>query len=406
MKFRFEAFDGAGNLIQGDVNATTANEAEDLVRLRGITPFQVRSAGFGDLLFRDIQFAAGGRQVPDASLARLSRDLAVLLQADVPLDASLRIASTTSEDRRMRDMALGLLDGVLEGAALADVMDRMKGVFRPEYVKIIQAGDISADLGRAMQELADLLDRRVEIRGKIRASMAYPALLVVLAVVSLCIVLGLLVPAVTPIFLENGMPLPGPLAVMALIREQALSVLSIAGFLLAGGIVAVLAACRNEAVRALVDKFYLSVPIVGHISDLQEAARFTRTLATLIRAGVPPLQALQSSCLLVRNRYIRGLLERTISDVRAGVSIGGALARSEALPTVVHQLVAVGEETGRLQDMLLRAASILERQEQTRTAQILSVLTPGITILVSGMIGVIILSVMGAILSINDLALL
>jgi general secretion pathway protein F len=257
-----------------------------------------------------------------------------------------------------------------------------------------------------MQELADLLDRRVEIRGKIRASMAYPALLVVLAVVSLGIVLGLLVPAVTPIFLENGMPLPGPLAVMVSIREQASSFLSFATVLLAGILLAVAAACRKDATRVFVDKFYLSLPVIGRISELQEAARFTRTLATLIRAGVPPLQALQSSCPLVRNRYVRGLLERTVTDVRAGVSIGGALARSSALPTVVQQMIAVGEETGRLQDMLLRAASILERQEQTRTAQILSVLTPAITILVSGMIGVIILSVMSAILSINDLALL
>jgi len=406
MKFRFEAFDGAGKLIQGDIDASSAKEAEDLVRLRGITPFQVQSAGMGDFLFRDIHFDLGGRQVPDASFARFSRDLSVLLQADVPLDASLRIASTTAEDRRMSDLALRLLEGVLEGAALADVMNGMKGAFRPEYVKIIQAGDIIANLGRAMQELADLLDRRVEIRGKIRGSMAYPALLVVLAVVSLGIVLGLLVPAVTPIFLENGMPLPGPLAFMESIREQASSVLSFATVLLAGVVLAVTAASRKDATRVLVDKFYLSLPVIGRISELQEAARFTRTLATLIRAGVPPLQALQSSCPLVRNRYVRGLLERTVTDVRAGVSIGGALARSSALPTVVQQMIAVGEETGRLQDMLLRAASILERQEQTRTAQILSVLTPAITILVSGMIGVIILSVMSAILSINDLALL
>jgi general secretion pathway protein F len=257
-----------------------------------------------------------------------------------------------------------------------------------------------------MQELADLLDRQVEIRGKIRASLAYPALLVVLAIVSLCIVLGLLVPAVTPIFLENGMSLPGPLAIMASIREHASSVLSVTGVLLVGGVLVIIAARRNEAVRVHVDRYYLSLPVVGRISELREAARFTRTLATLIRAGVPPLQALQSSCPLVKNRHTRGLLERTITEVRAGVSIGGALVYSSALPTVVQQMIAVGEETGRLQDMLLRAASILERQEQARTAQTLSVLTPAITILVSGMIGVIILSVMGAILSINDLALL
>ena len=405
MKFRFEAFDKGGNILEGDVEAANVQEAQELVRSRGITPYAIRAPGLRDLMFREVHLGGRVQPIPDAPLARFSRDLAVLLQAGVPLDASLRIASTTADNRSMRDLALKLLEGVLEGASLADVMSKMGRRFRPEYIRIVQAGDISADLGRAMQDLADLLDRRVEIRSRIQAALAYPALLVMLAVISLAIVLGLLVPAVTPIFLENGMPLPGMLAGMIAVRDNMPSIF----ILTASGLIAVFLGAglirRYPSLRVVFDRLYLRLPIIGAISELREAARFTRTLATLIKAGVPPLQALQSSCPLVKNQHTRGRLEQVVTDVRAGVTIGGALMKSAALPAVVQQMVAVGEESGRLQDMLIRVAVILERQEQTRAARMLAVLTPAVTILVAGMIAAIILSVMGAILSLNDLAM-
>jgi general secretion pathway protein F len=406
MKYHFEAFDGAGNLVEGDVEAATVEEARELIWSRGATPYAVRSSQPADILFRDIRFDRRGRRPSDAQLARLARDLGVLLQAGVPLDAALRIAGATSEDHRTRDIALKLLDGVLQGATLGEVMDAAGDTFRKEYVSIVQAGDRSADLAGAMLDLADLLDRRVEIRSRIRGAMTYPVLLVGLAVVALWIVLGLLVPAVTPIFVENGRPLPAILAALDSVRQQGFWIFAIAASCLALLVLGLIAARRNAALRMKLDKAYLAIPVIGRISAWREAARFTRTMATLIRAGVPPLQALQDASPLVRNSFTSGRLERAIAEVREGSTIGAAMARFSALPAVAQQMITVGEESGRLQDMLLRAALILDRQEQTRTTQALAVLTPAITILVAGMVAAIILSVMNAILSLNELALL
>jgi general secretion pathway protein F len=405
MKFRYEAFDRAGNLVEGELEASSTEEARILVRDRGVTPFAVRGAKAFDVLFRDITFERRHAKPKDGQLARLTRDLAVLLQAGLPLDAALRIASSTSSDPRSKALAESLLNGVIGGASLAEVMEENKAAFRPEYIRIVQAGEISADLGAAVQDLAELLERRVEIHSRVRAAMAYPALLVALAALSLWIVLGLLVPAVTPIFLENGMPLPVILASMDAIRRHGLTIMLVAAGCGAGMMLALVIARRDEGTRRFIDRLYLSVPVVGGMAQTREAARFTRTLATLIKAGVPPLQALQASCPLVRNDHLRQLLEQAVTDVRAGVTIGDAMTNSAALPAVARQMIAVGEESGRLQDMLQRAASILERQEQTRTTQLIAILTPAVTILVSGMIAGVILSVMGAILSINDLAL-
>lgn len=404
MRFHFEAFDGAGNLIEDDVEATTSEEARRIIRARGVTPYEVRASGSSDFLFREISLDRS-RQIGDAHLARLARDLAVLLQAGLSLDAALRITATIIENPRARRLVLDLSEGILQGSTLADTMAEMGKAFQPEFVRIVQAGELGADLGGAMLELADLLDRRVEIANRIRSAMAYPALLIGLAVISIAIVLGLLVPAVTPLFLENGMPLPAIIAAMEAVRQNASWILALVGAGVVALVLSIVVARRSVALRTRLDQLHLSVPIVGRITELREAGRFTRTLATLIKAGVPPLQAFQASCPLVRNHHIRVRLERSLAEIRAGVSIGNALSAAEALPTVVQQMVTVGEESGRLQDMLARAALILERQEQLRTARALAALTPAITILVAGMIAAIILSVMGAVLSINELAL-
>jgi general secretion pathway protein F len=256
-----------------------------------------------------------------------------------------------------------------------------------------------------MLELADLIDRRVEIRTKIRSSMAYPVLLVCLAAISLWVVLGLLLPAVTPIFLENGKPLPGVIATLDTVRQNALPILTGGASLVIVLLAARAAARRQPPLRKKLDRLYLKIPLIGPISGLREAGRLTRTLATLIRAGVPLLQALETVAPRVQNNDTRDRFQRAVDDVREGMSLAGALSKWSALPPVARQIITVGEESGRLQEMIMRAAIILERQEQMRTAKILAVLTPAITILVAGLVAAIILSVITAILSINDLVL-
>jgi general secretion pathway protein F len=406
MRFRFEAFDQAGNLVQGDVDAATELEARQLVETRGAVPYELSPVRTPALFTGRTAGSHSGRRLHDMHVSRLARDLAVLLSAGVPLDAALRITSETAEDQSTRTTAQALLQAVLEGTPLAQAMERMQGAFRPEHVRIVEAGEAGAALGSALGELADLLDRRIEIRNRVRGALAYPALLVVLAAVSLWIVMGFLLPAVTPIFLESGLDLPPVIAALDWVRVH-----SELGLLAIGGTAAAIAAAMlagrgNPAFALAAHRLLLKVPVIGRVLEVREAGRFARTLATLIRAGVPALQALQTAVPLVGNRHVRDRLEEAVTDVRAGASLGSAIGRTHALPPVARQMISVGEESGRLSEMLLRAALVLERQEQNRTARALAVLTPAVTILIACLIAAIILSVMGAILSINELALL
>jgi general secretion pathway protein F len=404
-KFLFQAFDRTGSLLLGEVESESIDAARNQIYAQGATPLSVQPSLPTGFTFQNGDLRGYRRQVTDLGVATIARDLSVLLHAGVGLEGALRIIARTSADRRTQRLADRLLEGVLAGSMLADVISSTKELNQQEYVKMIQAGEMSGDLGGALRELADLVERRIEIRGRISAALTYPAILIGLAVVSVSVVLGFLLPAITPIFLDNGQPLPPVIAALEAVRANWSSIVAIGGASALSLVTVVLLLLRNPTYRATLDRLYLRIPTIGPISELRDAARFVRTLATLLKAGVPLLQALAACCPLVKNQFVRNALDRVTTDVSEGASLARSITSASALPPIAIQLIAVGEESGRLPDMLLRIATIMERQEQDRTARVLSVLSPVITIGVAGLMAVIILSVVGGILAINDLVL-
>jgi general secretion pathway protein F len=401
----YQAYDAIGSLLEGQVDADSLEKARDLVRQRGITPFRVEPQ-------RTMAFFGGpsaprkqGMKVDDVKLAGFVRDLSVLLEAGVPLETALRIAETSAADKAVREMALRLLEGVLSGAMLASVMSGLKEFNRQEYVEIVQAGEHGGDLGGALKEMADLLDRRIEIRSRLRSALAYPIMLIGLAVVSMVTIMGVLLPSITPIFSDNGQPLPPAIAAFEAIRSNWAWIIGAGGAVVAIFVSGLGIARRDAGLRSAIDRLYLKTPLLGSIVQMREAARFFRTLATLVRAGVPMLQALVITNPLVKNQFMRNALERVRLEVSEGTSLSDAIARTSAIPRIAIPMITVGEETGRLREMLQRAAIILDRQEQDRTARILAILGPAVTIGVAAMIAVLILSVVSGILAINELAL-
>jgi general secretion pathway protein F len=406
MKIRFEAFDASGELIRGQVDAGTITEARDMILSRGVTPYLVkRTDPEGPLSRRNLSFGAGQSRLGHDRLARLTRDLAVLLEAGVPLEAALEIAAASAEREAMRAVAQELRDGIRQGNALGDVMAAMGNAFGPDIISIVRAGEAGANLAGALRELADLLDRRVEVRNRIRSALTYPVILIGLAAVSLWVVLWLLIPAVTPIFRENGMPLPSVIATLEALKEEAGTIFTAAGVLAAIVAVGFRLARRIKTLMISFDRLCLTLPVLGAILEARDAARFTRTLAALLRAGMGPLQALEAAATVLANRSVAQRLELVTADVRSGVTIGGAVLTRGALPAAVQQMITVGEESGRLPDMLLRAAALLDRIDQMKTSGALAVVTPTVTVLIAGLVAAVILSVMSAILSLNDLVM-
>ncbi len=399
--FHYRAYSNLGDLEEGDLEALSHEAAEDKLWSRGLTPFETSEVRASSNAWT-LKFS-GGLSLSD--IASFSREFATLEEADVPLDQSLRILSVQSSKVALRDLANGLLAEILDGSSLSEAIARRPSVFSQDFVNILRAGETTGDLATAMVNMADMLERRLELRSRVFSALVYPSLLIALAIVAVGIVLGVLVPSIAPIFEESGKPVPGGLQfVMALEHNWPI-------FL--GALIAIALLClglrrwasRNVDVRLYLDRLIIKIPVVGPLKAQMDASRFARTLGTMLKAGVPLLQSLASARAIVTNDHLGTQIETATDAVRNGESLSRALAKVEGLPALVAQIVAVGEEASKLDAMLLRTAVMFERQTYRSIERAMSLLTPMLTIGIATLVGGLIFSVMNAVLEINDLAM-
>jgi general secretion pathway protein F len=401
--FRYRAYTAIGDLVVGEIEAGAKDDAEDALWRRGLTPFEtheVRAAKDGNL----VRISFGRRALNILELASFTREFGTLEQADVPLDHSLRILGAQSANPLLRALAKEILERVVDGAALSEALAKRPDTFSTEYVNMVRAGETLGDVGQALNELADMLERRVELRSRITSALVYPALLITLAIVSTGIVLATLVPNIAPIFADNNRPMPSGLQFIldaeANWRPIAMTFALVVLLLFVFYRVAV----RRPQWMETLDRWYLRIPFLGALNAQYETARFSRTLGSMLKAGVPLLPALEGARSALSNRHLCAEIATVIETVRGGAHLSSALSRAEVLPPVVSQMVAIGEETGTPAAMLLRVAAICERQTQRTIERVMSMLTPALTILIALVVGGLIMTVMDAVLGINELA--
>jgi general secretion pathway protein F len=277
--------------------------------------------------------------------------------------------------------------------------------FQEDYVNMVRAGEASGDMAGVFGELADLLERRLDLAGRLTSALVYPSVLILMALASIAAVMGVLVPSLAPIFAEGGRPMPATIALLVRIREAWPLILTTGAVM---GIVALglgVMVLQSNHLRQTADRLLLGLPLVSTLSAEQNFARFSRTLGSLLRTGVPILAALTSARSAIRNRHIDSGLAASLETVRDGQSLGRALSGRSGVPRVALRMITVGEETGKLDEMLLRTAIVLEQQSQRRIERLMTLLTPALTIAMAGLIGGLMLTVMNAIFSANEVAL-
>lgn len=400
--FKYRAYSGSGDLLEGEIEARTIGEAEDALFRRGVTPFETReakTAGAGRF-----QLSFGKRGLNAAQIASFTREFATLEQADVPLDQSLRILAAQGATPALRELSQEILGRIVDGASLSDALSRRPDIFGPEYVNVVREGETVGKVGPALNDLSDMLERRLELRARVQSALIYPALLITLAIISTGVVLGTLVPSIAPIFADNGKEMPAGLQFILDIQANAGTIgVVLAG--IAGAVVLGLQMAKTRpAWRIAIARFYLRLPIVGPMLAQFATARFSRTLGSMLNAGVPLLQGLESARTAVSNQFLNNALEEVIEAVRGGASLSGAMRDIPFIPTVATQMITIGEETAQLGDMLLRVAVMFERQTQRSIERAMGLLTPALTIFIATVVGGLIMTVMDAVLSINDLA--
>ncbi|UTD26548.1 type II secretion system F family protein [Bradyrhizobium sp. WD16] len=402
--FRYLAYTQAGVLTEGRIEAETVEQVHDVLWERGLTPFETHD----DQRSASRRWSRGTLLAPRKPSARdiaaFVRELATLIEAGVPLDDTLRIMVDHSGQVRMRPVVTGLLQSVLDGAHLSDAMARHRESFQNDTISMVRAGEISGDLVRVLTELADLLERRQQLVAKTTSALVYPCILIVMALVSITIVMAVLVPSLAPIFAESGRPLPGMIAFILWVQQGWPWLAAIVALMVAASSAARGYVKRSTNARLAAHRLLLKLPLAGVVSVEQNLARFARTLGSLLRAGVPMLAAFASARAVVQNAHIASGLEASLEQIRDGQNLGRALSGRDGIPPVALRMIAVGEETARLGHMLIRIALLFEQQSQRRIERLMTMLTPALTVGIAGLIGLLIFTVMNAILSINELA--
>lgn len=391
--FHYQALTRTGGTEKGVLQADTARAARTVLRERGLTPLAVD----------EVQGAAAGRSTLSGSARLLlTRQLATLVKAGLPLDEALA-ASAEGAEGPVRTLALSLRARVMEGATLAGALNDFPGSFDGLYRASVAAGEHSGRLDTVLAQLADHLERGDALRRQLIGALTYPALLLGVA---LLVVTGLLlyvVPQVTEVFLRTGQDLPLPTRALLGISH---ALAHYGPWLLPP--LALLAALayglwQRPTLRRRRHALWLRLPGLGRLIATLDTARFARTLALLGGSAVPLLEALQLASQTVRNQVLAEALNGAAARVREGVPLSRALAQTGRFPPVALRLVASGERAGRLPAMLDEAADQLERELQTVLQVATAALGPAVILLVGALVLFIVLAILLPIFQMNQL---
>ncbi len=408
IRYAYRAYDAAGALIEGEIVSESREMALEALHRRGEFPLEVftGAAPRNQPWWNREIFVLRNRAMSPASLALFTRELATLVKAELPLDEALRIvALQPMMPAAVRRMTQTILERVLEGQSLSQAL-AAEGEAFPEFVwRLVRGGEASGALGEVLDDLAGFLERSAEVRAKILSALLYPMILMCVAAMTLAVIIGVLLPMIVPLLRDAGAPLPFIIRVLEGVRETLTGNWLVTAVAAGGIIVLAIAVLRAAAVRALFSRLVLRLPLVNRLVAGREVARFTRTLATLLKSGVPLLEASRIAGGVLGNAVYRSAAEAITAGLKEGAPLSRPLAASGLFPELALRLVAVGEQTGQLETMLLRVAVIFEATLQRQLDRLTTMLTPLLTLGIGLLVGGLMISVMGALLSINELAL-
>lgn len=404
--FEYTAIDAAGRETRGILEGDTARQVRQQLRDQGWTPLSVtesaelersaRARGLSGLL-------AYGTGLSARELTVVTRQLATLIQAGSPVEEALRTVAHYADKQRLQNLLMALRARVVEGQSLASALAEFPRSFSEMYVATVRAGEEAGHLGGVLDRLADYVERSLATRSSVAGALIYPLILTVVAIGIVALLLAYVVPEVVSVFdsLEQDLPAltVALLAISAFVRAWGLLALAV----LFGGLVAFTLALRNETFRYRFDALLLRLPFVGPLLLDIDTGRFARTLSILAASGTPVLEALGTATQVISRRPIRAAVRRAAAQVREGESLQQALNASGWFPPMMLQLIAIGEASGELDNMLHRAADFQERDTNMQISVFVTVFEPTLMLAMGLIVLFIALAMLLPIFELNQL---
>ena len=398
--YRFEASNAAGRIEQGLIEADSARSARTTLRSRGLVPIAVDAVATGRgasaTPFRRRRFS-------ESELALATRQLSTLLAARLPLATALAATIEGTENAAVREVLSAVRSEVVAGHRLADAFAQFPLEFPEVYRATVAAGEESGDLAQVMERLADYIEERQALRGRILAAFVYPAVVTLVAVAIVVFLMTYVVPQVVEVFKQTRQVLPWPTRALLGTSE----ILRAGGLWIALGLVIAVVALRRwlaqPGPKAAWDALALRLPVVGRMLRSINTARFAATLAILTAAGVPLLRALEAARATLANAVLARAVSEAITAVREGSTLARALGAAKVFPPMLVHLAASGEATGELAAMLQRAAGNLAREVERRALLLTTLLDPLLILTMGALVLGIVLAVLMPIMEINQL---
>ncbi len=404
--YLYKATDSSGKVVNGTLEAEGERGVVAELHHMGFIPIRITpSRGRGRRLDTDIskQVLSLFKGVSAKDIVIFTQDLSTLLTAGLPVDRALSILIDAVEKDKMKEVAGAILKTVQEGGYLSDALAKHPKVFSTFYVNMVRAGEAGGVLETVLGRLGEFLESSQDLRDYIKSAMVYPSFLVCVGGVSIIILLTFVIPKFAVIFSDMGQTIPLAtrflLGLSEILRRYWWVILGGSGaiyFLLTRYL-------RTPAGRLRLDQNKMTLPVAGDLVKKIEVARFARTLGTLTKSGVPILQALVLVKEIMGNQVISRSMETVYERVKEGERLSKPLSDSGVFPSLAIQMITVGEETGRLDSMLLRVAESYEKTVKNMVKRYISFLEPAMILAMGLVVGFIVISMLMAIFSVNEM---
>jgi len=394
--FSYRATTPDGQILEGVIEAADEPAAINRLKNSGIIPLKIAASSEGTKRKFTLRSSKG-------DMLTFTTELSALLSAGLPIDRSLNMLADITEGKEMKGVIQSILKSIREGSSFSDALQKHPRVFSKLYVNMIRAGEVGGVLDIVLDKLNEFLESSRELKEHVFSAMIYPAILLITGGFSIIILLVYVLPKFSIIFSEMGTSLPLP--TLALIKFSNIMKAYWWIILLSAvtGWLAFRNYMRSADGRYRWDAFKLR--LMGDVIIKLETARFTRTLGTLLKSGVPLLQALKNAKDIINNQIIALTIDAVAKGAKEGKGIAGPLSKANVFPPLALSMIKVGEETGQLDTMLLKVASTYEKSLKTAMKRFIGFLEPALILSMGLIIGFIVLSMLMGIFSMTDLPL-
>jgi general secretion pathway protein F len=400
--FEYLALSPNGKKQNGVLEGDTERQIRQQLRDRGLAPLEVNPVIKKTEKEGRIHFGSH-RRMSASDLALLTRQIATLVRSGSPLADVLATASQQTEKPRIKSIILAVRSRVVEGHSLADSLAEFPHVFPTLYRATVSAGEQSGHLDAVLERLADYTEARQALSQQVTMALFYPAILIFMAILVLAVLMGYVVPQVVQVFENTGQQLPILTRILITLSDWIRSYGLIAFILLFVAFVLFNRALKKEQFRQRFDRQILRLPLIGKLARGLNTAQFSRTLSILAGSGVPILQAMDIASQVIPNIPMRKAVEVATERVREGSTISNALLRSGLFPPMMVHLIASGESSGKLEEMLERASEHQEKETSATITVLLNLFEPILILVMGGIVLTIVIAILLPIFELNTL---